>query len=368
MSRTYFPNSIQFDMINENLVKIAAAIEGRVDYSTWEGIQKAVRMGMGATMFPVGTVLTVSHTTYGEIPLQVVGHNQLRSAVNPSAPTMTLICKNPIFEAEMCTPQALVTLETALPAGTYCFNITVSMGEWRSGYYSVTIKKPLQRGAQIGISGDFGIPLTSCILVTYASASDESPYERVSLESGQNGTDLTEFFGEANNISRAVFGSNNYENSAIRQLLNSSEKAGSVWTPKTKFDRAPSWVNEKDGFLCGLDASFVSVVGAVEWPCVTNAVYDEKGVRVNYTVKDKFALASGKEICGTSDYPTDSSVQFDFFNGRNKAELIKDNKNWHLRSAEIGVSYGFDIIDNNGNKSYMPSSISGGILPVCNIV
>ena len=218
MSRTYFPNSIQFDMINENLVKIAAAIEGKIDYSTWEGIQKAVRMGLGAKMFPVGTVLTAKHTTYGDIAFQVVGHNQLRSAVNPSSPTMTLMSVNPIFETEMSTPQAFYLAESELTAGTYCFEISKSIGEWDAGVYSFTLSAPLPQNGHLCIDNGFNAPITSCKVVAYPNIYARSPMLTVSIVSGANGTNLGAIDASLNSSGRITYGSNNYGNSAIRQF------------------------------------------------------------------------------------------------------------------------------------------------------
>ena len=57
------------------------------------------------------------------------------------------------------------------------------------------------------------------------------------------------------------YGSNNYKESAIRQLINSDKAAGSVWTPQTNYDRPPNWNTSKAGFLNGLEADFLSAIG-----------------------------------------------------------------------------------------------------------
>ena len=50
--KIFFPNSGQFDKMNENLEKIAKAVGSQVDISTWGGIQKAVRAGIAPDILP----------------------------------------------------------------------------------------------------------------------------------------------------------------------------------------------------------------------------------------------------------------------------------------------------------------------------
>ena len=64
-----------------------------------------------------------------------------------------------------------------------------------------------------------------------------------------------------NHSHRIRYGSNNWVESAMRQYLNSDKAAGSVWTPQTKFDRPPSWNANTAGFMNGLDADFLAVIG-----------------------------------------------------------------------------------------------------------
>ena len=120
--------------------------------------------------------------------------------------------------------------------------------------------------------------------------------------------------------------------------------------------------------MCGLDASFKSVVGEVSWPCHTNTDYDENGTEQNYSVNDKFSLASAKEILGVSNFSADQSVQFDYFKDCSKQDLIKNNANWYLRTPDTGSSFMCDTIDPSGAKGMVPASVSCAVVPVCNIV
>lgn len=82
---------------------------------------------------------------------------------------------------------------------------------------------------------------------------------------------------------------NNYKESAVREWLNSDKVAGSVWTPATNYDRPPSWVSNKAGFMNGMDADFLAVIGKTTKVTCRNNVTDGGG---SDTTKDKFFLLS----------------------------------------------------------------------------
>ena len=92
MSKIYLPHAEQFDLMNENLSKIANALAMDMDISTWAGIQKAVRVGVAPDLIPVGTQLAVDHSVYGTHLYDVVAHNYFKSAHDKNAHTMTLMC------------------------------------------------------------------------------------------------------------------------------------------------------------------------------------------------------------------------------------------------------------------------------------
>ena len=85
-NKVYFPHSDQFDQMNEHLKAIAAAVGSQVDLSNWTGIRKAVLSGIAKDIMPVGTLLTVNHSVYGNKPWAVLGHDHLP---NPTTPVVT---------------------------------------------------------------------------------------------------------------------------------------------------------------------------------------------------------------------------------------------------------------------------------------
>ena len=105
----------------------------------------------------------------------------------------------------------------------------------------------------------------------------------------------------------------------MRQHLNSSKVAGSVWTPQTVWDRAPSWVSSTAGFIHGLDPEFVKICGDVELLTAlstvagdTTAAEGSAGTGFETTV-DKFFLPSRPEVFGGSDNASDKGDAWQYY-------------------------------------------------------
>lgn len=96
----------------------------------------------------------------------------------------------------------------------------------------------------------------------------------------------------------------------MRQWLNSSAAAGSVWTPKTKFDRPPSWASSTAGFLNGMDEDFVNAVGTVRKTTALNTVSDGGGSIKTY---EKFFLLSRSEIYGNRENNINEGSPYDYY-------------------------------------------------------
>lgn len=387
MSKIYLPNASQFDLMNENLAKIANAIASDIDTSTWAGIQKAVRAGVAPDLFPVGTQLSVKHTVYGEHMYDVVAHNYFKSAHDKNAHTMTLMCHDALTGLEYDAREAFYCFEdeegAELGAGTYNFTLANTYGSWAGGTtYKFTLTSGVPAGGVLCIDNpDTGLPLESLSVVVYDSILATAARETAAIsrvESGNGGTSLGTFGADLNHVHRVVNGSNNYKESAIRQFLNSSAGAGAVWKPQTKFDRAPSWHTTTAGFMAGLDSDFLSVVGEVIVPCSANNTYESPdfatGKGGKYTVTDKFYLASQVEISGvTSETVGDDSILFPYYEGATSADRIKYREGgaagWWLRSASSGTSHSVRVINTSGGLySYSASPTKGGFAPVCTIV
>lgn len=376
MSKIYLPYAEQFDLMNENLIRIASAIGSDMDISTWAGIQKAVRAGVAPSLIPVGTQLSVSHSVYGDMLYDVVAHDHFRSAHDANAHTMTLMCSTILPTVQFDAPEALYYADAILPAGTYNFILATAYGQWVVGTYQFTLSSDVPVGGQLCISGNSGTTLTSLNVVSYASQNTTAATESVAITSGSSGTSLGTLGVELNHPARMASGSNNYKESAIRQFLNSSAEAGSVWKSQTKFDRPPTWVSDTAGFMNGFGSDFIAVVGEVVVPCSANNTYESPDTTTpigeKYTITDKFYLASQTEIFGTaSGGVADDSVLLHYYDGSTNADRIKYTddtaKQWWLRSA-VSTSHGVRFVTSAG-VLYTGSALDArGCAPICTIV
>lgn len=377
MSKVFFPNSEQFDEMNVNLAKIAKAVGGQVDVSTWAGVQRAVRMGIAPDIFPIGTQLLVSHSEYGDKLYDVVAHNYLKSVHDENAPTMTLLCHDLLPTVQFDSPEAFYYAEADLPAGTYNFTLATAYSSWAAGTYQFTTTQTLPKGGQFAISGYADAAMTARSVRAFASRTATTATETLTITQGSGGTNLGTFGEGLNHAQRVSYGSNNYKESAIRQMLNSSAAAGSVWTPQTKFDRPPSWMTSKAGFVAGLPEDFLAVVGTVVLPCSANNTYEAPDSTVEkntaYTLNDKFYLASQNEIFGTtSDTVKDGSVLFPYYEGATATDRkkYKDGSaaRWWMRTPTSWDADIVRIVYSGGTLYNRGASGAYYLAPACTIV
>lgn len=377
MSKIYLPHAAQIDEMNEYLSKIANALSSDIDLSTWAGIQKAVRIGVAPDLIPVGTQLVVNHSVYGDMLYDVVAHNYYKSAYDENAHTMTLMCHDTINAMQFDSPEAFYYAENDLPAGTYNVVLKEAYMSWSAGTYQFTLSKVLPKGGQLCISGYADTAITERSVKVYASRTTVEASEIVAITSGNGGTNLGTFGVELNHVHRVSYGSNNYKESAIRQFLNSGSAAGSVWIPQTKFDRPPAWQTSFSGFMNGMDNEFLSCVGEVIVPCSSNDTYESPGSDTvrngKYALRDKFYLASQREVFGASTNSVDdSSTQFSYYNDATNIDRIKYKNGvasyWWTRSAYSRTANHIQVVVSDGTQNVYYAVNDNGCVPVCTIV
>ena len=377
MSKIYLPYAEQFDLMNENLARIAGAIGSNIDVSNWAGVQRAVRAGVAPSLFPVGTQLKVSHTKYGDMLYDVVAHDHFKSAHDANAHTMTLMSHASIDKLQYDAPEAFYYALTKLSAGTYNFTISETYRYWEKGTYQFTLTSALPSGGQLVINGNADTALTSCTGTSIAPLDDGGVIETFSITAGSAGTSIGTFGDGLNHIARVSDGSDNYAESAIRQFLNSSAAMSESWVSQTRFDVAPAWWGSQNGFMGGLDDEFLAVIGEVEVPCVSNSQYESpdwsyaKGAK--YALKDKFYLASVREIVGTgSNYADDGTTQFTYYVDSNGVDRIKYAGGvgyaWWTRSPYKTLTANVHDVTAGGLISAHYPRHGFGISPVCTIV
>lgn len=361
------------------------AIDGFTD------VRNAVRLGLGEKLFPVGYEFTTEDSVTGAVITWVVrDHNHHTAANGKLEHSMTLEMKyvygtaSGTYKAfQFDATEALYYAAEELPAGTYCF--TVANQAWYAAdngkTYQFTLTTAVPAGGQIVLSMTYNETLEGKSVKTYASATSTAVIETAALTEGSAGTNLGTTDGNSENVNhmhRAIFGSNNYAQSAARQWLNSAEDAGSVWAPTNIFDRPPSWATNMSGFMKGLPADFLEAVQTATIPCRTNSVFEvnsldgtEFAVNQVYSLSDKFFLLSRPEIYGTWDSSTYKDGELlEYYNGLTDTERIKRDEAGSARSAWLrspypGYAYYERIVYTSGSVGNGNATNAGGVAAAC---
>lgn len=362
--------------------------------NTWEDIKNAVRLGLGAKLFPVGYEFTTEDATTGAVITWVVRDHDKHAAANGKLThSMTLEAKyvysnsagtylTLVFDAY----EALYYAAEEIPAGTYNFTWNYATGSMVNGTYQFTLTKAVPAGGQIVLgTNSSSTAITGCKIATYATVAATAAIESgIVVTEGSEGTSLGTIAATSatsenlNCAQRIMWGSNNYAQSAARQWLNSDAAAGSVWTPTNKFDRAPSWATSKAGFMKGLPADFLAAVQPAAIPCRTNSVFEvnsldgtEYTVNTVYTLNDMFFMLSRPEIYGSWD---SSSIKdgelLEYYEGLTDIERIKYDaagsaRYCWLRSPTPGGADGGRSVNTSGALGHGSAIYGGGVAPAC---
>ena len=384
------PTGADITVTDRTGAKTTVHIDTLTAVSTWADIRNAVRMGLGATLFPAGyEFTTVDSDTGVSVVWAVRGHDHHTPANSRLAHSMTLEMKYVYSNAngsqkavQYDAQEALYYAADGLSAGTYHF--TVANQAWFAAdngkSFQFTLAESVPAGGQVVVSATYNQTFAGKSVKTYASPSSTAVIETTTLAEGNGGTSLgtTNGEGNINHLHRIVLGSNNYAQSAARQWLNSAAAAGSVWAPTNKFDRAPSWATTYNGFIHSLPADFLAVVEPAVIPCRTNSIFEcasldgtEFTVNQVYELKDKFFLLSRPEIYGSWDSATYKDGELlDYYEGLTNAERRKyDNVGsvryaW-LRSPSPSDAGTARIVSTDGSLYSTNAYNSIGVAPAC---
>lgn len=372
-------------------VQTSVHIDTLTAIKTWEDVKNAVRLGLGATLFPVGYEFTTEDSVTGAVITWVVrGHDNHIAANKKLAHTMTLETKyvyslasgayrSFVFDAT----EALYYAAEELPAGTYNFTLLAGYDATYGGgkTLSFTLTQPVPAGGVIMFPWAYQKQSTEVKISTYASNAATAAIESVAVTESADGTSLGVADGTVENLNhthRIRYGSNNYAQSAARQWLNSDAAAGGVWAPTNVFDRPPSWNTSYSGFMLGLPADFLAVVQPAAIPCRTNSIFEvnsldgaEFAINQVYTLKDKFFLLSRPEIYGTWDSATYKDGELlEFYDGLTNTERIKYDaagsaRHCWLRSPIPGNAYSERNVYTSGALYGNSASLATGVAPAC---
>ena len=299
--------------------------------------------------------------------------------------TVTIQTHDCLLSMEFDAREALFAFDNGLSAGTYFF--TVGSQPW----YSADINKNIQftlangipPGGQLVINSAYNTTMVNTTISAYADCAAITASETVIMTEGNNGislgtaNDALSNDGVCNSIQRALLGSNRWSQSALRQYLNSSADAGSVWSPQTKWDRPPSWIADTAGFLHNFDSDFIAVLGASRKATALNTVTDGGGTEL--TSDYVFLLSrteayAGKEngVADGTPYPYYSDFsslsQAGSGSDSNRIKTISNPKTYWLRTPDSNTARTMRNIDGTGRLSQSGATNLKGISPACTIV
>ena len=386
------PNIVSLQQIIESDTKTyidtkLSILESQFKQHSWQEVQRIVRAGFAADVFPLGYEFTTPDSDTGiDIVWRVVAHDHHKAANENLKHTMTLEMKNvycgsdgaAIFMQAGST-KALYCAEEGLEVGTY--NFIVANQAWYTAdngkSFQFTLTKAVPAGGQIILENpNANVTFDGRMIRTVASSSSIDAIEIVALSEGNNGEVLgtTNGTGNMNHVQGSFYGQNNYAQCALRQWLNSAEKVGSVWQPQTKFDRPPIWANKLNGFLHGLPKEFLEVVQPAIIPCGTGSLYEVNSLdgtafttNQRYDLEDKFFACSLPEIYGKCDNQNYKDGELlAYYEGATDIERIKYDENgtadiYWLRSPVSGTVRMFEAADRTGVDRPLSSEIDNGV-------
>ena len=385
-----FPNKDQFDTMN-SLLAIIANREGNMEITSWKAIAQAVKLGLGAKLFPVGYEFTTEDAETGAAIVWVVrAHDHHTAASGKLEHSMTLETKY-VYSTSSGTQkgfqfdatEALYYASEGLAAGTYNFTLLSGYDTAYGGgkTLSFTLTKAVPAGGVVMFPWAYQKQTLDTKISTYASNTATEAIESVAVTEGANGTSLGTADGNTENMNhthRIRYGSNNYAQSAARQWLNSSAAAGSVWTPSNIFDRPPSWAATYSGFMKGLPADFLAVVQPAAVACRTNSIFEvnsldgtEFAINQVYSLSDKFFLLSRPEIYGSWDSASYKDGELlEYYEGLTDVERIKRDaagsaRYCWLRSPAPGHASHERHVYTSGVLDYSLANSTYGVAPAC---
>lgn len=327
--------------------------------TSWDDIDNMVDLGIAKKQIKIGDQFTCNRDN-DEITWDVIGHNcdTLTDPQFANRDNMT-ICMHNIYTAiQFGARQAFYVTDEGLAAGTY--NILISSQPWYTSdqgkYAQFTLTQPLPAGGQMVFTHAYNTTMFGKTFSTCSGPTSTTVIETPTIIEGSDGINLGSLTAleqtSINSSHRAIWGSNNYKNSAIRQWLNSNAVAGSVWQSMTKFDRPPSWASTTNGFMYGLDEDFVKSIKKTHIKVARNILFEGGGYD---EMDDYFFLLSKPQVYGSSTVTgvDEGNVYpyFENYSGLNAAgtgadtNRIKTRNNsatwWWLRSPS--ASYGSSV-------------------------
>ena len=352
-----------------------------------KNVQKIVRNGTANKIFPIRTKM-YCHRDNDLMEWDVIGVGHDTPADTQFTHSLTLQlhdCFSALIQFD--APEAFYYAEEGLEAKTYHFSIDSTYDATYNDLasYQFTLTQAVPAGGQLTFPWRSNFNASTIKVNSFASATSTTAIEQVTVSEGTDGTELGtltiagDFPNNLNSIHRVRYGSNNYKESAIRQWLNSNATAGSVWTPQTKFDRPPSWVYTADGFMHGMDADFLTVIGKTHLIVVRNTVCDGGGYD---EMDDYFFLLSRDEVYGGNEVGSvNEGAAYPYYSDYSELATPGTGQDsnrvkyrygtalrWWERTPNSGFGYLGRAVGKDGDIVNILASDTIGVAPACNII
>lgn len=375
----FFPNKEQFDTMNVLLAAIASN-SGGIKVESWRDVQSIVRLGLADKVFSIGDQL-VCNKGDQQLVWDIIGFDHDVPADPQYKHSMTLQLHDALPNAmQFDGEEALFYCETELVAGTYNFTLIADFDTDYGGgkTYQFTLTTAVPADGVIVFHWKDKVDAIKSLIATYENITATEAIESVGVTEGEGGTDLETIGGGCNHTRRVKAGSNNWEQSAIRQFLNSKGAAGTYWTPQTKFDRHPAWNADTAGFLSDLDEDFQEVIGEVTKRTALDTEVDGGGYK---DLTERFFLLARGEAYAKDQNEINEGAPYEYYSLgsdlSNEATTADSNRikyqkgssiSWWIRSSEAKLCSHPRIILKDGSLGSARACNAQGIAPVCNVI
>ena len=238
----------------------------------------------------------------------VLSYRDVELKNGETTPGLWLQSRYGIPMGEFDAPEALVYLVDTFQSGTtFNFTTTATVQSMAQGTYQFTTDVALPAGTQLMLEKYTEGSTSIWRILAYEGIGTNELLGTFNCSTGNTGTAL----GNINNLSNqnlkpgctineipsgtsfvinhitiSQWGNSRWDQSAIRQYLNST--AINWWKPQNIFDRPPTLYTNKPGFLRGMPIEFLSIVKPIKVVTALGNLWDEPSV----TTYDRFFLPS----------------------------------------------------------------------------
>lgn len=381
-----------------------AAYEFIYDGSAWHHNGEDVELtnyGIAVTGTPAADDTVVVHVQASKVEFDVVDIDYDVPMNDALEHTLALWTSDLLLYGSIpfCSPQKLVSVREALPAGTY--NITLDHGCYdgttvEDSTYQFTTTREIPAGGGIRhttmggwLSSGYGIShVTGGTFITY-DASGNVIEQGLACTEGTGGTSLGtatasnptyRVTDSVNFTQRQIYGSNRNIHSANRKWLNSdapgaaSGQIASWWTASDEFDMPVR--STLPGFLHGLDPAFRAIMQKVRKrtaKCVADG-YGYEDTEELVFEPSMTELGYGKnnnvsETAAKADGTLQTELAWDMFIGASNDDRIRYQggvaRYYWLRSPNPSYAYFERIVYPSGalssSNAYITYGVSAGL-------